>query len=589
MSSSRQKRREKVDSETFRKVYLRLWDYSLRHRKTLIWGVILGGIGGISFFPLLESFQNLMSKVFNPERATWTKIITASLVFPLIGLVKGLATYFSTVLVSSVGYRVVTDLRNECFLKMQYLSLGHMSKQRAGDMISRISNDTTIVQQAVSSALSDLCIKPFILLALVVWLVRDFPMLSIFVFIVVPICILPVSLLGKKVKRFSRQNQERLAGMVSILQENIGGAPIVRAYGTEKHEVKKFMGESEAVYQRLMRIIKSRTISQPIMEVLTMCGLSLAFIYVYRSSIKIEDFFSFAAAVIMMYDPIRRLGKVHMTLQQASGAAERVFELLDTPIDVASRPDAVPFEGDVQSIQYRNVHFSYEDDPILRDINFTVKAGQVIAFVGHTGSGKTTLVNLLPRFYDLAAGNGEILLNGKNIRDYTLDSVRQQIGLVTQDTFLFNDTIASNIAYGDPNPDLKRIREAARQANAQKFIEEKPNGYDELIGDRGQQLSGGQRQRLALARALYRNAPILILDEATSALDTRSERLVQEAIDHVMEGRTVFAIAHRLSTIQHADLIVVLEAGHIVEAGTHKDLLKLGGHYEQLHSLQFQT
>jgi len=594
LKSKKNRRGAKEEEEEFeeadiRIILRRLFTYSLKYKRRLLIGLCLGIIGGGAIYPLLENLEDLLSKVFNPERSTWTKVIMVSLLFPLIGVIKGICSYISVIMVNSVGYRVVTELRNECFRKMQYQSLGHINRSKAGEFISRITNDTTVVQQAVSSALSDLFLQPFMLIAVFLFLLRNHLELSFIVFIVVPVCVLPVAILGKHVKRYSRQNQAKLAGMVSILTENIAGASIVRAYRTEQHEQDKFEKESESVYTHLMRIIYARALSQPIMEIITMIGLSIGFIYVFKSQMKPEDFIGFATAVVLMHNPIRRLSKVHMVLSQAAGAAERVFELLDAPNEVEDRADAVVFNEPIRTIEYKNVSFDYGDDPILKSINLKVKAGQIIAFVGATGSGKTTLVNLLPRFYDLPEGKGEILVNGKDVRSFTLESLRGQTGLVTQDTFLFNDTIAANIAYGDSLPDMNRIVDAAKQANAFDFIAEKPDGFETTIGDRGMQLSGGQRQRLALARALYRNAPILILDEATSALDTQSERLVQEAIDHVMAGRTVFAIAHRLSTIQHADRIFVLQNGEIIEQGTHSELIDMGGHYEQLHSLQFQT
>jgi subfamily B ATP-binding cassette protein MsbA len=295
---------------------------------------------------------------------------------------------------------------------------------------------------------------------------------------------------------------------------------------------------------------------------------------------------TFLGALVVMYDPAKKLSRVQLAIQQSAGAADRVFEILDAKVSVQDRPDAVPFDEPVREIKFAGVHFAYESEPVLRDINLTVAAGECIAFVGSSGAGKTTLVGLLPRFYDV--GEGQVCINGRDIRSFTLQSLRSQIGLVTQETILFNETVARNIAYGHDDMPRDKIEAAARRAHAHEFILQLPNGYDTVVGERGMLLSGGQRQRLAIARALLRNPPILILDEATSALDTESERHVQAALDELMEGRTVFAIAHRLSTIKHADRIVVLDQGRIAEEGTHAQLMARQGPYKYLYDLQFQ-
>lgn len=567
--------------------YKRLLPFAWRYKGRLILGLVFSAVFGGSSVALLVALEKLLEKVFNPATANLRTVLLLAAIFPIIGLIRGLGYYFGSVTVASVGYRVIKDLRDTCFDKLQRLPLSYYARNKAGDLISKVTNDTTIVQSAVSKTLGDFVRSPFEIVAYVGIILWKFGGLAIALLVIIPTCIIPVAILGKRVKRYSRRSQESLSGLVTVLQENITGAREVKAFGATGHETTRFRSESQSVFRRLLKGFRAQMLSQPIMELVTMIGLAAAFIYVYKTKMPVSEFFIFVAAAVLLYTPIRKMGKAWMNLQNAAGAADRVFELLDEPEPVQDAPDARPLDGPVTSITFDNISFAYETDApaVLRDINLTVRRGECIALVGATGSGKSTLVNLLPRFFDPTAG--ELRINEAPLRDLTLASIRERIGLVSQETFLFHDTIAANIAYGDPNPDPALVEEAARRANAHEFILEKPEGYDTLVGDRGVQLSGGQRQRLAIARALYRNAPILILDEATSALDTISERQVQSAIDELMHGRTVFAIAHRLSTIRHADRIFVLKDGRIVEQGTHDQLIELNGEYRTVHDLQF--
>ena len=392
---------------------------------------------------------------------------------------------------------------------------------------------------------------------------------------------------GRKVRRAAREGQARLANLAAVLQEALSGMRIVKAFGMEGYERQRFNEEAKATFLRAMKVTRANASIEPIIVFLAAIGAIPVMFYALFTNMPLDELITFFVAMLIMYQPVKKLSKLHLAIQQSSAAADRIFELLDTPIGVTDRADAIAFSGPVQRIAFENVGFAYDpNEPVLRDVSFAVEAGQCYAFVGSSGAGKSTLVSLVPRFYDVTSGR--ILLNGLDVRDLSQSSLRQQIGMVTQETILFNDTVANNIAYGTAQADRAAIIAAAQRAHAHDFISEMPEGYDTMIGERGVRLSGGQRQRLAIARAILRNPPILVLDEATSALDTESERAVQAALDELMAHRTVLAIAHRLSTIMHADKIIVLDAGRIVEAGTHAELLALGGTYKRLYDLQFR-
>jgi subfamily B ATP-binding cassette protein MsbA len=403
--------------------------------------------------------------------------------------------------------------------------------------------------------------------------------------VVFPVCLVPIAVFGRRVRRFAREAQERTADVLSILQESLAGARIVKAFGMEHYEIARFAAQTKAVFGRIMRVEKASAIAEPVIVFVATAGIVLVLVYVRSVRMSVENFFAFAAALFMMYEPVKKLSKIHIQIQQSSGAADRIFELLDTPPEIRDAPGALEFADPVREIAFENVSFAYDAEPVLREITLRVRAGERVAFVGSSGAGKTTLVNLIPRFHDVSAGS--LKLNGVDVRRISLRSLRRQIGLVSQETFLFNDTVASNIRYGSEDAPQERVVEAAVRAHAHEFITSLPEGYETVVGERGLRLSGGQCQRLAIARALLRNPPILILDEATSALDTESERVVQAAIEELMMGRTVLAIAHRLSTIASCDRILVLSGGRIVEQGTHQDLLARSGIYRRLYDLQF--
>ena len=517
-------------------------------------------------------------------------VITAILA---IYAVKGVATYTSAYLMADVGQRVVRDLRNLLFRHMLDQSVTFYSTRSVGRLMSRIVNDVGQVQQATSETLADLARESITLIGYVGLLFYYDARLATLCLTSAPLVVYPLSQLGRRVRRSTRHSQEALEQITHVGTEAFAGHRIVKAFGAEAREAGKFRQASEHLYRTNLRVTSVLALLPPIMEFIG--GIAVAGGLWYGSKeiasgrLTTGEFSAFIAALLMMYGPIRKLSRVNANLQQADAAAERIFEVLDANTEVEERTGAPALPPVRQGVEFRDVSFAYAGDSTeatLRHISLTVLTGKVLAIVGRSGAGKTTLVNLLPRFYDVTSG--AVLIDGQDIREVSLASLRAQIGIVTQETVLFDDTVAANLAYGRPDASPDDIEAAARAAHAHEFIVAMPDGYQTLIGVRGQRLSGGQRQRIAIARALLRDAPILILDEATSALDTESELLVQDALVNLMRARTSFVIAHRLSTVRRADAIIVMEQGQVVEMGTHEELLALGGTYARLHALQLQ-
>jgi ATP-binding cassette, subfamily B, bacterial MsbA len=529
----------------------------------------------------------VLDEIFIHKKVDMLKILPALVL--LIFLVKGLCSWGQGYLMSYVGNKIVVDLRQHLYDHLQTLSLSFFDRTATGLLMSRITNDVGQVQAAVRDCVTGIMRDALSVVALVgVVFYRDWQ-LAIIAVIILPFAFFPIVKFGRKLRTISTKSLEAMGDISVILHETIGGNRIVKAFGMEDYEKRRFARENMRSFDYSMRSAYVNALSPPLMEFFG--GIGIVAIIGYGGYSVIQgvstpgNFFSFLAALILLYEPVKRLSGMNNTLQQGIAASYRVFEILDTPSEIVDKPGALSLPRISRAIEFRHVYFHYGDEPVLRDIHFKVGAGEVIAIVGVSGAGKTTLVNLIPRFYEVS--QGAVLIDGVDLREVTIASLRAQIGMVTQQTILFNDTVRNNIAYGDIRRSEQEIIEAARAANALDFISKLPRGLDTSIGEQGMMLSGGERQRICIARALLKNAPILILDEATSSLDSESELEVQKALENLMAGRTTLVIAHRLSTIKNADRIVALANGHIVEEGRHEDLLQTDSEYRRLYELQF--
>jgi ATP-binding cassette, subfamily B, bacterial MsbA len=518
----------------------------------------------------------------------WT-VFAVALFF--ITVSKGVAEYFGSILIQYVGLSGITDLRDHTYSKVVQQPVGFFQHNPVGRVISATISDIEQVRSAFSDWLADLVRQIFSLIAFVAVLVMIDWRMALGSAVLIPVVVLPVTKLGRKIRRSSEKSRSRLADLSQILQETVSGNRIVKAFGMERFEIARFREAGRKLLRENMRWIRALAVTSPIMDVLgavVVSGVLLAARgEINASRMTIGDFGVFIFALFKAYEPVKAIGRAYQLFLQAAGVSAQVFAFIDRPEEEMEAPDGKVLPRFSNSIEFDRVSFAYENGPlILRNINLQVPSGAVVAFVGSSGAGKTTLVNLLPRFY--TATSGSLRIDGHDVRDVTLRSLRQQIAIVTQETILFNDTIWNNLCYGQPNIPKATVEAAAQAALAHDFVMQMPKGYQTVIGDRGERLSGGQRQRLAIARALLKNAPILILDEATSELDSESEMLVQRALNNLMAGRTVFVIAHRLSTIRRADLIAVLEDGTIRERGTHEELLSRAGVYARLYEMQFR-
>ncbi len=509
----------------------------------------------------------------------------------LVFLAKGALTYLQQLQMRYVGERVQRDIRNELYAHLQTLSLGFFTRRSTGEIMSRLSSDVESLGDASTELFRNALKEPLNIVGLIVLLFLIKWQLALLSLLVLPVAILPIVKFGARIRRRGTRVQERRAELNSILQEAISGVRIVKAFGMEDYEKRRYWEASDQVFNAIMRIVRVDALTSPVLEVLGSVGIIVAVwvggYLVFTRSLTPGAFMAFLGALVSLYQPVKRISQINNIIQRGLAGVGRVFELMDLQPEVAERPDAVALGRMQEEVRFHEVCFGYEPDRIvLQGVSFSAKLGEIVAIVGSSGAGKTTLLNLLPRFYDPASGF--ITIDGIDIKRITLRSLRQQMGIVTQDTILFDDTVFNNIAYGQRDVSPDRVVEAARIANAEEFIEALPDRYETRIGERGVRLSGGQKQRIAIARAILKNPPLLMLDEATSALDSESERVVQEALDRLMQNRTTFVIAHRLSTIIRADKILVLEAGCLVEQGTHAALLAQGGAYARLYDAPYR-
>jgi subfamily B ATP-binding cassette protein MsbA len=569
----------------FSRLYKLILPYKHQFMVAMFAALVVAGLSGAQAYMV----KPLLDKIFFEKSAYFLAILPFALV--ALFAVKGFFYGLNFFLLEKIGQTVIRDMRSKVFEHIHLQSLSFFHKTPTGELISRVISDINFMQGAISTVVVGL-LRDFlqIIFLLIVIFIMNWK-LALLSLIFLPAAAIPIVKFGRAFRRISTKMQEQTADVSNIMHESITGAPVVKAFTMEQYESRRFSAQVWKLFDTIMEDARYRRIQHPLMEVIGGIGMALIIWFggkeVIAGNSTPGTFFSFLTALVMIYEPIKAVSKINSTVQQGLAAAVRVFGLLDQKPSILSKPgapDLAPFQN---NISLQNLQFSYDGkNPVLKDINLTVPAGEILAIVGPSGSGKSTLANLIPRFFDIEKGS--LLIDGVDLRDVTLKSLRNQIAIVTQQTILFNDSIRDNIAYGDQNRSEEDIRKAADAAHALTFIEALPEGFDTIIGESGIKLSGGERQRLSIARAILKNAPILVLDEATSALDTESEREVQKALENLMKDRTTFVIAHRLSTIKNADRIIVIKDGRIVEEGTHDDLLSLEGEYETLYNMQYQ-
>jgi len=504
--------------------------------------------------------------------------------------IKGVFEYGLNFFLGSIGQYITNDMRNNLYRHLQTLSLSFFHKNQTGAVIARVTNDVTVLSGALNEGLLDIFKAIVSSFGLVTVLFKTDPKMAGIAFLILPWMVLPIIRYGRKSRKFTTRSQEKVGLISTFIHEAISGSRIVKAFCMEEYENRRFAQENRRLMNLRIKRMRIRSLSGPLTEFIGGCAVAAIMMYggykVINGTLTVGTFFSFITALLMMYAPARNVSTAVQDIQEGLAGAKRVFEVLDTQPDITQREDAADLPAVKGDVVFDTVSFAYKNELVLHEINLHVRPGEVVALVGMTGCGKSTMVNLIPRFYDPVTG--AVSIDGRDVRDVTLLSLRSQVSLVSQHPDLFNDTVYANIAYGDTGRSRDDVIAAAQAAFADEFIREMPEGYDTVIGERGQKISGGQRQRIAIARAILKNAPILILDEATSALDSQLEEEIQHSLEMLIKTRTTFIVSHRLSTIRNAGRIIVLAAGRIVEEGGHDELLKRGGEYTKLYSVYLQ-
>lgn len=598
---------------------LKIWAFARPYRARLYLGVVTGIVSGLvgplmigmaifvyaAVFPEADDtapklplkhapefmqvwFTNVREGLSHGLQTHHLAVYAMIAMIPLISLLRGVTGYLNVYFLQWAGTRAVADLRTKLFAHLLDLSAGFYTKNATGELVSRVMNDTQQLQTIITNVTSIIVRDPITLLLVLGLLIWQQPQLTLLSIIVLPVCVLPIAIYSRKIRRSSREAQAQMAALVSTMTEGFTGHRVIKAYNLEQIVAEKFRETARRAVNLTMRITRASEIPGMLIEFFGACGLAVMLVYMFRPGaerLKATDLLQLLGTLVYIYQPLKNLTRLQNQVVQARAATERIFEMLAMKNSVPEPAAPKMLHADKADIVFENVDFNYGDKPVLRNINLTVKAGQMVALVGASGSGKTTLANLLLRFYDPVRGT--VKIGGVDLRDVRTSDLRNQVAVVAQENILFNDTVRRNIELGRLGASDQDIAAAARFAKADEFIAEKPEGFNMVVGEKGARLSGGQRQRLAIARAVLKNAPILILDEATSALDTEVERQVQAELDSLMQGRTTLCIAHRLSTIIHADVIVVLDEGRIMEQGRHEELIQRGGIYQKLYELQF--
>jgi ATP-binding cassette, subfamily B, bacterial MsbA len=565
----------------------------------LVFGALFGLISGLlplvlshvnsQVFPQGKNKVDMLSDAVNGTGAGINSVLLVCSIIPFIFILRSLCDYLNSYYMAWVALRLLADIRCQLYTHILKQSLEFFNRERSGNLISRVANDTRMAQTALTSISSDLIKQPLTIIsafAVLIHLDWKFTLVSLFLF---PVCMIPIVYYGKKVRRQGKLEEEKVGSMMSILQESFAGIRVIKAFAREEYEAQHFDSLSKEQFRSGVRVRKAIEIVSPMVEAVAAVGVGLALFYVWYTHLSAAKFLALLAGIFMLYDPVKKLSRIHLVMQQCFNATHNIFEILNRKPLIQDRPDAIDISGSTGDIEIENVTFRYRPGlpAALRGIDLHIEPGRYYALVGSSGAGKSTILSLLLRFYE--PEGGVIKLDGRDINAIKQNSLREQIGMVSQETFLFHDSILNNIRYGRMDATKEEVLEAAKQAYAHDFIMLQPNGYETVIGDKGCLLSGGQQQRVSIARALLKNAPVLLLDEAMSALDSEAEREIQAALDRLSEGRTVIAIAHRLSTVLKADQIVVMDKGEIQGIGTHRELLETSTIYRKLYDLQFNV